>query len=169
MVESYHRKWVPSVRAAVNFVTNMQSTATPLAEPVRAGTSARWTTPFVCYRRRRPLVRGKERRARAGQLGCDSLVRTVCRRDRLVAAARIHLRGTAWQAVAAYQPSRFSISYYLTAMMFIVFDIEMVFLAPLAVLMKRLALFGFVELVLFVVLLGVGYVYIWRKGALEWK
>jgi NADH-quinone oxidoreductase subunit A len=72
-------------------------------------------------------------------------------------------------AVAAYQPSRFSISYYLTAMMFIVFDIEMVFLAPLAVLMKRLQLFGLVELVLFVVLLGVGYVYIWRKGALEWK
>jgi NADH-quinone oxidoreductase subunit A len=72
-------------------------------------------------------------------------------------------------AVAAYQPSRFSISYYLTAMMFIVFDIEMVFLAPLAVLMRRLELFGFIELVLFVVLLGVGYVYIWRKGALEWK
>jgi NADH-quinone oxidoreductase subunit A len=72
-------------------------------------------------------------------------------------------------AVAAYQPSRFSISYYLTAMMFIVFDIEMVFLAPLAVLMKRLELFGFMELVLFVALLGVGYVYIWRKGALEWK
>jgi NADH-quinone oxidoreductase subunit A len=71
-------------------------------------------------------------------------------------------------AVAAYQPSRFSISYYLTAMMFIVFDIEMVFLAPLAVLMKRLELFGLMELVLFVVLLGVGYVYIWRKGALEW-
>jgi NADH-quinone oxidoreductase subunit A len=69
----------------------------------------------------------------------------------------------------AYQPSRFSISYYLTAMMFIVFDIEMVFLAPLAVLMKQLELFGLMELVLFVVLLGVGYVYIWRKGALEWK
>jgi NADH-quinone oxidoreductase subunit A len=72
-------------------------------------------------------------------------------------------------AVAAYHPSRFSISYYLTAMMFIVFDIEMVFLAPLAVLMKRLELFGLMELVLFVVLLGVGYVYIWRKGALEWR
>jgi NADH-quinone oxidoreductase subunit A len=72
-------------------------------------------------------------------------------------------------AVAAYQPSRFSISYYLTAMMFIVFDIEMVFLAPLAVLMRKLQLFGLAELVLFVVLLGVGYVYIWRKGALEWK
>jgi NADH-quinone oxidoreductase subunit A len=72
-------------------------------------------------------------------------------------------------AVAAYQPSRFSISYYLTAMLFIVFDIEMVFLAPLAVLMRRLQLFGLAELVLFVVLLGVGYIYIWRKGALEWK
>ena len=54
-------------------------------------------------------------------------------------------------------------------MMFIVFDIEMVFLSPLAVLMRQLELFGFVELVLFVALLGVGYVYIWRKGALEWK
>ena len=72
-------------------------------------------------------------------------------------------------AVAAYQPSRFSISYYLTAMMFIVFDIEMVFLAPLAVLMRKLQVFGLAELVLFVALLGVGYVYIWRKGALEWK
>jgi NADH-quinone oxidoreductase subunit A len=54
-------------------------------------------------------------------------------------------------------------------MLFIVFDIEMVFLAPLAVLMRQLELFGLIELVLFVVLLGVGYVYIWRKGALEWK
>jgi NADH-quinone oxidoreductase subunit A len=72
-------------------------------------------------------------------------------------------------AVGAYQPSRFSISYYLTAMLFIVFDIEMVFLAPLAVLMRRLQLYGLAELVLFVVLLGVGYIYIWRKGALEWK
>jgi NADH-quinone oxidoreductase subunit A len=72
-------------------------------------------------------------------------------------------------ARAAYEPSRFSIAYYVTAMMFIVFDIEMVFLAPLAVLMRRLQAFGFAELVVFVLLLAVGYVYIWRKGALEWK
>jgi NADH-quinone oxidoreductase subunit A len=72
-------------------------------------------------------------------------------------------------ARAAYEPSRFSISYYLTAMMFIVFDIEMVFLAPLAVLMRKLELFGFLELLTFVLLLAVGYVYIWRKGALEWR
>ena len=71
-------------------------------------------------------------------------------------------------ARAAYEPSRFSISYYMTAMMFIVFDIEMVFLTPLAVLMRQLELFGLIELFLFVILLAVGYVYVWRKGALEW-
>jgi NADH-quinone oxidoreductase subunit A len=68
-----------------------------------------------------------------------------------------------------YEPSRFSISYYLTAMLFIVFDIEIVFLYPLAVQLRELALFGFMELLVFVALLAIGYVYIWRKGALEWK
>jgi NADH-quinone oxidoreductase subunit A len=72
-------------------------------------------------------------------------------------------------ARAAYEPSRFSIAYYLTAMLFLVFDIEMVFLTPLAVIMRHLGVFGFVELVVFVALLAVGYVYIWRKGALEWR
>jgi NADH-quinone oxidoreductase subunit A len=72
-------------------------------------------------------------------------------------------------STGAYEPSRFSISYYLTAMLFIVFDIEIVFLYPLAVQLRQLALFGFMELLVFVVLLGIGYVYIWRKGALEWK
>jgi NADH-quinone oxidoreductase subunit A len=72
-------------------------------------------------------------------------------------------------STGAYAPSRFSISYYLTAMLFLVFDIEIVFLYPLAVQLRELALFGFMELLVFVVLLGIGYVYIWRKGALEWK
>jgi len=71
-------------------------------------------------------------------------------------------------ARAPYEPSRFSISYYLTAMLFIVFDIETIFLYPLAVLMRQLELFGLVEMVVFVLLLAVGYVYVWRKGALEW-
>src|SRR4051794_31335898 len=71
-------------------------------------------------------------------------------------------------STGAYEPSRFSISYYLTAMLFIVFDIEMVFLTPLAVLMRQLQVFGLIELVVFVALLAVGYVYVWRKGALEW-
>jgi NADH-quinone oxidoreductase subunit A len=66
------------------------------------------------------------------------------------------------------RPQRFTVSFYLTAMLFIVFDIEIVFLYPLAVILHALGWFGFVELALFVVVLLVAYVYIWRKGALEW-
>ena len=64
---------------------------------------------------------------------------------------------------------RFTISFYLTAMLFIVFDIEIVFLYPLAVILHSLAWFGFVEFLFFVAILVVAYVYIWRKGALEWR
>ena len=63
---------------------------------------------------------------------------------------------------------RFTVSFYLTAMLFIVFDIEIVFLYPLAVQLNALGWFGFVEFVFFVLILVVAYVYIWRKGALEW-
>ena len=62
----------------------------------------------------------------------------------------------------------FTISFYLTAMLFIVFDIEIVFLYPLAVILHRLAWFGFFEFLFFIVILVVAYVYVWRKGALEW-
>jgi NADH-quinone oxidoreductase subunit A len=63
---------------------------------------------------------------------------------------------------------RFSVSFYLTAMLFIVFDIEIVFLYPLAVQLHALGWFGFSELAFFVLILLVAYVFIWRKGALEW-
>ena len=63
---------------------------------------------------------------------------------------------------------RFTVSFYLTAMLFIVFDIEIVFLYPLAVQLNALGWFGFLELAFFVVILFVAYVYIWRKGALNW-
>ena len=63
---------------------------------------------------------------------------------------------------------RFSVSFYLTAMLFIVFDIEIVFLYPLAVQLHALGWFGFAELSFFIVILFVAYVYIWRKGALNW-
>jgi NADH-quinone oxidoreductase subunit A len=65
--------------------------------------------------------------------------------------------------------ARFTISFYLTAMLFIVFDIEIVFLYPLAVILHRLAWFGFLEFLFFIVILVVAYVYVWRKGALEWQ
>jgi NADH-quinone oxidoreductase subunit A len=63
---------------------------------------------------------------------------------------------------------RFSVSFYLTAMLFIVFDIEIVFLYPLAVQLHALSWFGFSELAFFVLILLIAYVFIWRKGALEW-
>ena len=63
---------------------------------------------------------------------------------------------------------RFTISFYLTAMLFIVFDIEIVFLYPLAVVLNELAWFAFWELLFFIAILVVAYVYVWRKGALEW-
>ena len=65
-------------------------------------------------------------------------------------------------------PQRFTVSFYLTAMLFIVFDIEIVFLYPLAVQLHALGWFGFLELLFFVLILLVAYVYIWRKGALNW-
>jgi len=67
------------------------------------------------------------------------------------------------------QVRRFTVSFYLTAMLFIVFDIEIVFLYPLAVILHSLAWFGFVEFLFFLVILALAYVYIWRKGALEWR
>ena len=54
-------------------------------------------------------------------------------------------------------------------MLFIVFDIEIVFLYPLAVQLDRLGEFGLAELCVFVAILAIGYVYIWRKGALQWR
>ena len=63
---------------------------------------------------------------------------------------------------------KFTVSFYLTAMLFIVFDIEIVFLYPLAVQLHALGWFGFLELAFFVLILLVAYVYIWRKGALNW-
>lgn len=64
---------------------------------------------------------------------------------------------------------RLSIKFYIIAMLFIVFDIEAVFLYPWAVVFKQLGIFGFAEMGVFIVILLVGYVYVWKKGALEWE
>lgn len=63
---------------------------------------------------------------------------------------------------------RFPVKYYLTAMLFIVFDIEIVFLYPWAVAFDQLALFGLVEMLLFIVTVLVVYAYVWRRRGLEW-
>ncbi len=63
---------------------------------------------------------------------------------------------------------RMPVHFYLVAVLFILFDIEVVFFLPWAVVFKQLGIFGLVEMVIFIVILLVGYVYAWKKGALEW-
>ena len=64
---------------------------------------------------------------------------------------------------------RFTVSFYLTAMLFIVFDIEIVFLYPVAVVLDAVSWFALAELGFFIAILGLAYVYIWKKGALVWR
>jgi len=63
---------------------------------------------------------------------------------------------------------RYSVKYYIIAVLFVVFDVEVIFLFPWAVRFNALGLFGFVEMLLFIAILILGYFYAWKKGALEW-
>jgi NADH-quinone oxidoreductase subunit A len=63
---------------------------------------------------------------------------------------------------------RYTVRFYIVAILFVIFDVETIFLFPWAVQYKALGLFGFVEMMIFLVILIVGYVWIWKKGALEW-
>ena len=64
---------------------------------------------------------------------------------------------------------RFSVKFYLVAMLFILFDIEAIFLYPWAVVYRELLMAGFIEMLIFVVLILSGFFYIWKKGALDWS
>ncbi len=64
---------------------------------------------------------------------------------------------------------RVPVKFYLVAVMFILFDIEVIFFDPWAVVFRALGLFGFIEILIFVAILLVGYIYAWRKGAFEWE
>jgi len=63
---------------------------------------------------------------------------------------------------------RFSVKFYITAMLFVVFDVEAVFLYPWAVVFDRLGLYAFIEMIIFIAILLIGYVYAWRKEAFKW-
>jgi NADH-quinone oxidoreductase subunit A len=68
--------------------------------------------------------------------------------------------GTAW--------ARYSVRFYLTAILFLVFDVEVVFLYPWAVELRQLGMFGFVEVLVYIGILAVGLIYAWQRGALDW-
>ena len=96
----------------------------------------------------------------------------------LLAARLLRHRGVATTNLDPYEcgnepetfahDHRFSIRYYLIAVLFVIFDVETIFLFPWAVMFDRLALFGFIEVMVFMVILIVGYVYIRTRGALRW-
>ena len=64
--------------------------------------------------------------------------------------------------------TRFSVRYFLIAVLFVVFDVETIFLFPWAIMFNRLGLFGLVEMLVFLAILVVGYFYCWKRGALDW-
>jgi len=64
---------------------------------------------------------------------------------------------------------RFSVKFFMVALLFIIFDIEAVFIYPWAVLFRKLGLFGFIEMSIFLLILLLGLAYVWKKGALEWE
>ncbi len=64
---------------------------------------------------------------------------------------------------------RMPVRFYLIAVMFILFDIEVIFFLPWAIVFRQLGLFGLIEMTIFIVILLIGYVYAWKKGALEWE
>jgi NADH-quinone oxidoreductase subunit A len=69
--------------------------------------------------------------------------------------------GTPWE-------KRISIKYYMTAMLFLLFDVEVIFFFPWAVMLKQLKVYGLIEMAVFVAILLAGYIFVWRKGAFEW-
>lgn len=71
----------------------------------------------------------------------------------------------------AFEDSRmkFDVRYYLVAILFIIFDLEIAFLFPWAVVLKKIGLFGFMAMAVFLGILVIGFIYEWKKGALEWE
>ena len=65
--------------------------------------------------------------------------------------------------------NRFSVQFFLIALLFIIFDVEVVFIFPWAVLFRQLGWYGFIEMAVFLVILIIGLFYVWKKGALEWE
>lgn len=63
---------------------------------------------------------------------------------------------------------RFSVQFYLIAMLFLIFDLEVVFLYPWAIYFRQLGIFGLVQMGIFLGILTIGYIYVWKKGALDW-
>lgn len=95
----------------------------------------------------------------------------------LIAGALVRLRRPYKEKLTPYESGnppteepryQFSVKFYIIAMIFVVFDVEAVFLYPWAITFDKLGLFAFIEMLIFIVILVVGYFYAWEKGAFSW-
>lgn len=91
--------------------------------------------------------------------------------NKLASKSREKLKTSSYECgvIPNKQQNRISTHYYLIALLFILFDVEIIFMFPWAVNFKPLGLFGFAEMILFIALLAVGFIYAWRKGAFSWQ
>jgi NADH-quinone oxidoreductase subunit A len=101
------------------------------------------------------------------------VVGTMVTINRLIGPSRVHttIKGEAFEC--GNPPSgtawaRYSVRFYLTAILFLVFDVEVVFLYPWAVELRQLGMFGFIEVLVYIGILAVGLIYAWQRGALDW-
>jgi NADH-quinone oxidoreductase subunit A len=106
--------------------------------------------------------------ALAGLFAVGSLAASALLRPRHPNAVKLSAYECGNDPVRLPRGERFSVKFYVVAMLFIIFDIETIFLFPWAVTFRQLGLFGLIEMAIFVLLVFVAYVYIWRKGGFDW-
>ena len=104
----------------------------------------------------------------AGAFASLSLVASSVLRPKRYLPAKVAPYESGIEPVRLPKSERFPVKFYVVAMLFIIFDVETIFLFPWAVMYHRLRVFGLVEMVIFLAILIVGYVYAWRRGALSW-
>src|SRR6266536_2592844 len=105
----------------------------------------------------------------AGAFAVLSLAASALLRPRKYVPAKVAPYESGIEPVRLPKSERFPVKFYVVAMLFIIFDIEAIFLFPWAVAFRQLGLFGLVEMVVFIGLVFVAYLYIWQKGGLEWE
>jgi NADH-quinone oxidoreductase subunit A len=105
----------------------------------------------------------------AGAFAVLSLAASALLRPRKYLPAKVAPYESGIEPVRLPKSERFPVKFYVVAMLFIIFDIETIFLFPWAVAFRQLGLFGLVEMVVFIGLVFVAYLYIWQKGGLEWE
>jgi NADH-quinone oxidoreductase subunit A len=105
----------------------------------------------------------------AGAFAVLSLVASALLRPAKYVPAKVAPYESGIEPVRLPKSERFPVKFYVVAMLFIIFDIETIFLFPWAVAFRQLGLFGLIEMVVFIGLVFVAYVYVWQKGGLEWE